>query len=369
MTPPPPLPPGTPGSPPPGVPPQTPQWPGWPAPAPPARESRGVSFFVAIFLGILLLASGGLNVLLLLLSVGSLAGGGFGDDGAYDEVHVAGERGGRTKVLQIPIHGAIVESAAPFLGAPGGTVSTVKRALRQAAADDVVGIVLHVDSPGGGVTDSDVIHQLVRTFRREHPGKPVLAMFGDMAASGGYYVAMAADHVLARRTTITGSIGVIMSAWNLTEAAAKIGVDQVVIKSERTPFKDMLSPLRPLEPAERAMLTSIVEELFDLFVDVVDEGRPNLDRAQVLAAANGGIYTASQAKALGLIDDIGDHEAALAWFRSRLDKPVTIVEARRRLGWGDLLLGARAGTAGAGVAELLTRSTGPRFLYYWEGGR
>ncbi len=366
MTSTPPLPPG----PPPGVPPQTPQWPGGPAAAPPPRESRGVAFFVAIFLGILLLASAGLNVLLLLLSVGSLAGAGFGDDATYDEVHVAGERGGRTKVLQVPIHGAIVESAAPLLGAPGGTVSAVKRALRQAAADDVAGLLLHVDSPGGGVTDSDVIYQLVRSFRQEHPKKPVVALFGDMAASGGYYVAMAAQRVFARRTSITGSIGVIMSAWNFSEAADKLGIDQVVIKSERTPYKDMLSPLRPLEPAERAMLTAIVDELFDLFVSVVDEGRP-IDRAQVLAAANGGIYTASQAEALGLIDAIGDHDAVLAWFRDELGKPVTIVESRRRVGWGDLLFGGRANGAAppTSLADLLGRSTGPRFLYYWEGGR
>jgi protease-4 len=362
-------PPGVPPNLPPGVPPQAPQWPGWPAAAPP-RESRGVSFFVAIFLGILLLASGGLNVLLLLLSVGSLAGA-VGDDASYDEVHVAGERGGRNKVLQVPITGAIAETAVPLLGASGGTVSAVRRALRQAAAADVVGVLLHVDSPGGGVTDSDVIYRMLTTFRREHPDKPVLALFGDMAASGGYYVAMAAERVLARRTSITGSIGVIMSAWNFAEAADKVGVEQVVVKSERTPYKDMLSPFRPLAPAERTMLTSIVDELYDLFVDVVDEGRPNLDRAQVVAAANGGVYSASQAKALGLVDDIGDHDTALAWFREKLGKPVTIVEARRRLGWGDLLFGSRAAgaPAAAGLADLLRHATGPRFLYYWEGGR
>jgi protease-4 len=359
---------------PPGVPPQAPQWPGWPNPTPPARESRGVAFFVAIFLGILLVASAGLNVLLLLVSVGSLAGAGLGADSdgvAYEEVHIAGERGGRDKVLQVPIRGAIAEGAAPLLGAAGGTVSQVRRALRMAAAPDVLGVLLYVDSPGGGVTDSDVIYQLVRAFRRDHPDKPVLALFGDIAASGGYYVGVAAEHILARRTAITGSIGVIMSAWNFTEAARKVGVDQVVIKSERTPYKDMLSPTRPMTPEERAMLTSIVDELFDQFVSVVDEGRPNLDRAQVLAAANGGIYTASQAQALGLVDELGDHDAALAWFRGKLGKSVTVVEPRRRAGLGDLLFGALASGRGtdAAVAHLLSNSTGPRFLYYWEGGR
>jgi protease-4 len=359
-----------PPGPPPGVP---PQWPSWPSPAPAPRESRGVAFFVAILLGILLLVSGGLNVLLLMVSLGSLASG-FGGDGegvAYDEVHVAGERDGQHKVLQIAIRGVIAEGASPVLGAAGGTVTQFKRALRRAAADDVLGVLLYVDSPGGGVTDSDTIYQMVRAFRRDHPDKPVLALFGDIAASGGYYVAVAAEAIIARRTSITGSIGVIMSAWNFAEAAKKLGVEQIAIKSERTPYKDMLSPTRELAPAERKMLTGIVDELYDQFVSVVDEGRTNLDREQVLRAATGGIYTARQAKELGLVDDIGDYDTALQWFRQRLGKSVTIVEARRRTGLTDLLFGSLAAGKGAdgAVAHLFTNSTGPRFLYYWEGGR
>jgi len=360
-----------PPAPPPGVPPQPPQWSG----GSPPRESRGVAFFVAIFLGLLLVASAGLNVLLLLLSVGSFATAGLGADAdgvPFDEVHIAGERGSRERVLQVAIRGAIAESQAPLLGAAGGTVSQVKRALRLAGSDDDIrGVLLLIDSPGGGVTDSDTIYQAVRAFRTAHPQKPVLALFGDIAASGGYYVAVAAEHILAPRTSITGSIGVIMSAWNFAEAAKKLGVDQIAIKSARTPYKDMLSPTRALEPAEHLMLTSIVDELYDQFVDVVDEGRENLDRAQVLAAANGGIYTASQAKSLGLVDDLGDHDDALRWFEQKLGRKLAIVEARRRPGLGELLFGMFApkpGVDGA-VSHLLTHSTGPRFLYYWEGGR
>ena len=364
-----------PPNPPPGVPPQTPQWPAaWPGPAPAPRESKGVAFFVAIFLGILLIASAGLNVLLLLLSVGSLGAGlgGDGDGGNYDEVHVAGERGARDKVLQIGVRGAIAEAGSPVLGAAGGTVSQVKRALRQAAAaDDVVGVLLYVDSPGGGVTDSDEIYQAIRRFRAEHPKKKVMTLFGDIAASGGYYVAVATDHIVARRSTITGSIGVIMSAWNFSEAAKRFGVEQVAIKSERTPWKDMLSPTRPMHPEEKAMLTSIVDELLDQFVDVVDAGRPGLDRAGVLKAATGAVYTARQAKELGLIDDIGDHETAVAWFQQQLGTSVAVVEARRRPGFGDLLFGGSAPPVGgaAAITDLLTSSSGPRFLYWWQGGR
>ena len=365
-------------APPPGVPPQTP---GWSAPrgrgpvVPPVRESRGVAFFVAIFLGILLVASAGLNVLLLLLSVGSLAGAGLGgtdDGGAYDEVHVAGERDARTRILQVPIHGAIAEGQSALLGASGGSVTQVRRALKYAEANDVAGILLHVDSPGGGVTDSDEIYRMLVAFRRDNPAVPIVALFGDMAASGGYYVAAAAEQIFARPTSITGSIGVIMSAWNFTEAARKVGIDQVVIKSDRTPYKDILSPTRPMREDERKMLTDIVDELYDQFVTIVDEGRPAMDRDQVQAVANGAIYTASQALAHGLIDAIGDHQAVADYFEKKLGKqPIAIVERRRRAGLGDLLFGARTQppTVEQSLGAMLTATSGPRFLYYWEGGR
>jgi signal peptide peptidase SppA len=159
-------------------------------------------------------------------------------------------------VLQIGVRGAIAESGSPVLGAAGGSVSQVKRGLRMAAADDVLGVLLYIDSPGGGVTDSDEIWRLIRKFRQEHPQKPVVALFGDIAASGGYYVAAACERITAHRSTITGSIGVIMSGWNFAEAAKKFGVEQIAIKSERTPFKDILSPTRPMRDDERALLTA-----------------------------------------------------------------------------------------------------------------
>lgn len=356
----------TPPTPPPGVPPQQPQWPAPPAQAG-ARESRGVSFFVAIFLGLLLLVSAGLNVLLLLLSVGTLAGGGLDPEGGtYDEVHVAGRIGGEHKVLQIAIRGAIAEGANPLLGAQGGTVTKVHRALRYAQREGAEGLLLYIDSPGGGVTDSDRIYQMLRKFRKANPDMPVAALYGDMAASGGYYIAVAAEHIISRRTSISGSIGVIMSAWNFAELAKTYGVEQVAIKSDRTPYKDMLSPTRALSEAERTMLTSIVDELYDQFVAVVMEGR-GMTKDAVEQVANGGIYTAKQSLDAGLVDEIGDYQTALDWFETRLGHEVTIVEQRRRPGLADLLFGMRSEPPS--VASLLTSQSGPRFLYFWQGGR
>lgn len=364
--------------PPPGVPPQEPQW-RPPSAYPPPRDGRGASFFVAIFLGILLLVSGGLNVLLLLLSIGSfagagLAGGAVDETGAvYDLVRVGGDAGAEHKVLRIPIHGAIAELENPLIGASGGTVSMVRRALRYAKADESVrGILLDIDSPGGGVTDSDEVYNLLRAFARERPQVAIVALFGDLAASGGYYVAVAAQRIVARRSSITGSIGVIMSAWNFAGAARELGIEQVAIMSEHTPYKDMLSPLKPVSPEERALLQGIVEELYELFVDVVDEGRGDrLTRPEVKALANGAIYSARQALELRLVDEIGDQETVEAWFRERMDDH-EVVEYRRRPTLAELLFGMRTPARpapGAALAQLLTSTSGPRFLYYWQGAR
>src|SRR5262245_34756953 len=363
-----------PPDPPPGVPPQQPQW--RTPPGPPPRDGRGASFFVAIVLGLLLLVSGALNVLLLLLTFGSLAsgiGGGADDDMVgYEIVRVGGDAAATDKVLRIPITGAIAEQVSPLIGASGGSVTQLRRALHYAAGDDSVrGILLEIDSPGGGVTDSDEMYRMLRQFRSDHPRVRILALFGDIAASGGYYVACAADRILARRSSITGSIGVIMSAWNFTDAAKKLGVEQVAIKSEHTPFKDILSPTRPMTDAERTMLTGIVDELYAQFVDVVAAGRPQLDRAEVQALATGAIYSARQALANKLVDEIGDATTAEAWFKDGLGA-LQLVECRRRASLRDLLFGVKAPAPpdlAAAAAHFLTAATGPRFLYYWQGAR
>ncbi|MGE3172304.1 MAG: signal peptide peptidase SppA [Planctomycetota bacterium] len=361
-----------PPTPPPGVPPQEPQWRA-PASGPPP-QGRGASFFVAVFLGLLLLVSGGLNVMLLLLSFGSIASAGLGGldggDLGYDLVRVGGAASAPHKVLRIPIHGAIAEAENPVLGASGGMVTEVRRALRYAENDDSVrGIWLSIDSPGGGVTDSDEIYRMLRRFKSNHPDVKVIALFGDIAASGGYYVACAADRIVARRSSITGSIGVIMSAWNFAKAAQELGIEQVAIKSERTPYKDMLSPTRPMTDAEREILTGIVDELYDQFVDVVDYGRRGLERDEVVQLANGAIYSAEQARQNRLIDAIGDPVSVEEEFAA--DGPVQIVEHRRRPSLRDLLFGAAADAPdlSTAAARLLTAATGPRFLFYWQGAR
>ena len=308
--------------------------------------------------------------------VGS-ATGGFAvaseEDGAmYEVVAVAGDSDADDRILRLPIEGAIAEMASPVIGSRGGVVSQIRRALRLAGREDSIKAVLFdINSPGGGVTDTDEIHRLITAFKAEH-GKPVFALFGDVSASGGYYVAAACDRIIARPTTITGSIGVIMNSLNYAEAAEKLGIESIAIKSERTPYKDMMSPTRPMRDEEREVLVSIVDEMYDRFIDLVDEGRPNLTRAQVEVLADGRIYSAQQALDNGLIDHIGNVEDAYALMREELDiDTARVVEHRRRPTLGEMLFGFHSADPSirTDLVELLYSTTGPKFLYFWPGGR
>ena len=151
--------------------------------------------------------------------------------------------------------------------------------------------------------------------RKKKTKKPVVAYFQGLATSGGYYVAMAADTVVAHPTAVTGSIGVLM--WNLSLAGLmdKIGVEDRTLKSG--PYKDAGSWLRKMTPEERAQLQSVLDDFFVRFKEVVDAGRPNLDRQKVDVLADGRIYSARQAKEHGLVDQIGYLEDALAEIKKR----------------------------------------------------
>lgn len=342
------------------------------------RAPKAVSFYVAIFLGLLLVISIGLNLLLLLVSaVGSLtegiATGSIEEEAGYQVVQIGGERDAPKQILRIPIEGAIAELPSPILGAAGGTVSQVRRNLRLAGREgSVAGVLFDINSPGGGVADSDEVYRLIREFRAEHPDKVVIALLGETAASGGYYIAAACQHIMARPTAITGSIGVIMQTWNFAEAMDNLGIEQVTITSERTPYKDLLSFSRPPSEAEKALLRSIVEELYDRFVTVVDDGRPNMNRAEVVAAATGAIYSAQQARDLGLVDGIGSIDDAVAFISAyEAVGPATLVEQRRLPGLMETLFGVRrvAPQPETALGKVLSASTGSRFLYFWPGGR
>ena len=239
-----------------------------------------------------------------------------GHDDRLRETTVQGDGDG--KILWLPISGFI--SDAPSRQAFGlvqqqSTLATVTRALDKAEKDDDIGaVVLRINSPGGTVSAADEIHARIQRYH-ETTGVPVIASFGGVAASGGYYVAMAADTVIAQPTSITGSIGVIIPSVNAKGLLDKLGVEDASYVSAE--HKDIMSPLREASQEERRIVQDVIDSLFARFVSVVKAGRPNLDSNHLSEITDGRIFAADDAERLGLIDRIGHIDDVLALARDK----------------------------------------------------
>jgi protease-4 len=202
----------------------------------------------------------------------------------------------------INISGAIVggEGGGAF-GSMEATSDQIMAHINQAKDDESVkGILLRVNSPGGSSAASDAIYRELKKFK--DVGKPIVVSMGDAAASGGYYVSMAANKIYANPSTITGSIGVIMQFTNLEELYNKIGIDSITIKSRE--YKDLGNPDRDMTAEEKEILQTMVEGVYQQFVNVVMEGR-SMTEDRVKELADGRIYSGEQAKELGLVDELG----------------------------------------------------------------
>ena len=250
----------------------------------------------------------GLIGLAILAVVLILAAGGPTAPAVYAEEYVAGD--GASRIAVVPVEGTIATADNTVGGIqPTTTPEGLADALRQAGQDtSVVAVVIEVNSPGGGVTASDEMHQSILDFR-ENTGKPVVVSMGDTAASGGYYISTAADRIVANETTLTGSLGVIFQLNNFAEAAEKYGIKQVVIKSGK--YKDMGNAFREMTPDEREIIQSIVDESYSEFVGVISEGR-GIPEDRVREIADGRVYSGLQAKKLGLVDSFGELDDAAA---------------------------------------------------------
>ena len=258
--------------------------------------------------GLVALGLVGLAVFAVVLILASGILGGPTAPAVYDEEYVSGD--GTDKIAVVPVEGTIA-SAADSLGGTQPTVTPegLSDALRQAGGDpSVAAVVLEINSPGGGVTASDEMHQSILDFKK-NTGKPVVVSMGDVTASGGYYISTAADRIVANETTLTGSLGVIFEFTNFAEAADKYGIKQVVIKSGK--YKDIGNAFREMTPEERGIYQSIVDESYSQFVDVISEGR-GIPEGRVRQIADGRVYSGVQAKELGLVDSFGDLDEASA---------------------------------------------------------
>lgn len=271
---------------------------------------------------------------------------------------------GDIQVVRIQLSGVIMRSEGEGLfGTPVDPVAAVLEAIQDAKQDPAIsGIILEIDSPGGEITASDIIYRALLDFKEAQPGRVVVALFGDVAASGAYYVAMAADHVIAHPTTLTGSIGVLISALNMKALGDKIGIQDVTIKSGEN--KDMLNPLREISDEERAILQNVVDELYGRFVELIVQAR-ELPAERVRAMADGRVFTAGQAMELGLIDEIGYWEDAVARTAALLDADEVKVfryEPRRL----SLIAMLRGQSASARVIGELMRWPRVRIMYLWQ---
>jgi protease-4 len=280
---------------------------------------------------------------------------------------------GDAKILLVDVSGFLsdeVPSGPLTIGTPPPRVPMLVRLreeLKKAAKDTKVkAMVVRINSPGGTVTASDVIYREIMAFKQTS-GLPVVASMMDVAASGGYYVALAADTVVAHPTTVTGSIGVIMISLNAEGLMQKVGLATATIKSGER--KDMGSPFRALTPEERQIFQSVIDDLHRQFVDKVVERR-KLPAAAAAALADGRIYTAEQALAHKLVDRIGYVPDALEVARraAGLDEARVIVYKRPREYRATYY--ARSETdAGpfATISQLAGMAgAGPKFLYlFW----
>ena len=274
------------------------------------RRSRTRGLVIGgVIAGVLLFLTFGTVALVLLVGPGGSGRGGGGGSAqppeTFKERYVSGE--GSDKIAVLPVAGTIASEAPVAPGAATASPETLRNQLRQATEDRRVrAVVLEVDSPGGGVVPTDQMHESIQDFKEE-TGKPVVVSMGTTAASGGYYIATAADRIFANENTLTGSLGVIFSYLNFTEAAEEYGIEQEVVKSG--PFKDIGSPTREPTEEELEILQSYVNEGYDQFVQVIVEGR-GLPEEEVRELADGRVYSGQQAETLGLVDELGDLERA-----------------------------------------------------------
>ncbi|MDA0323741.1 MAG: signal peptide peptidase SppA [Verrucomicrobia bacterium] len=333
-----------------------------PPPPHPGRKRRSIGFFgiLAILVACAIVFGIGISVTKSIRGTG----GAFSEGGVdeYPDLQSVWSYGdGDTDVVRIAIHGPIMRSEGGFFGSGYDPVESVLRQIRLASNDpEVKALIIEIDSPGGGITASDLIYNELQKFKAYDPERKIVAIFGDVAASGGYYVAVAADYIVAHPTTITGSIGVLISTINVKELASRHGVKDVTIKSGAN--KDMLNPFGDLSEQQHEILQGMISEMHGRFVTLVAEGR-DLPREAVEKVADGRILTVTQALDSGLVDEVGYWDNAVDAVARLLDVPsVKIFRYQEAFSLTSLLMSVRDTSFSL---DTLLHSR-PRMMYLWR---
>jgi protease IV len=288
-----------------------------------------------------------------------------------------GKGGGKIAIVQV--EGMLMNARAGGFLQPGeNSVSLFAQQMNKAAADgSVKAVVLRVNSPGGTVTASDLMYEVVNQFRAKTK-KPVVAATQEVAASGGYYVSLGADQIVAHPTSVVGSIGVIFTSFELEELMNKIGVKNRAIKSG--PLKDMGSPFKALGPEEREVMQAMVDDYYGRFKDVVKTRRNVTDPDTFKLVTDGRVFTGTRAVELGLADRTGSLDDALNLARELGKAPgAKAVIYKRPYGYGGSIYansdaGVPRAAGGADGRTLQLELPGSQrvlpggFYYLWQPG-
>jgi protease-4 len=308
-----------------------------------------------ILLFLLFVGSALLNLILLVTTLVAVGGNATGT-----ETFVSGDELSSDKIAIIDVSGTIMP---PF------TERTIKTIEEVTEDDQVKGVLLSVDSPGGFVADS---HQIYAKLVKLRQKKPIYVAMKRLAASGGYYIAMGAGpegKIFAEPTTWTGSIGVIIPRYDVSKLASDYGVKSAPLVTG--PFKDSLSPFRELTPDEAALWKGIMDDSFDRFKGIIDEGRANLTLDQVAALATGRIFTANQAVEAGLVDQIGFEEDAVEALKSHLKlASVRVVRHKHPPTLLEALMSSQAKSQSIDPLQQILEASTPRAMYFcgWQAG-
>ncbi len=280
---------------------------------------------------------------------------------SQEEMALAMARSNKPGVAWIKIYGVISqdENSNPF-SRPSGA-SAIAKKIREAGKDkNVKAIVLDINSPGGTVAS---VQNIYSEILKAKENKKVVALFRDVAASGGFYIAMAADKIVAEPGTITGSVGVIMQTSNLEGLFEKIGVKMVPITSGK--YKDIGSAYRPMTAEEKALLQDMVNDTYTQFFEAVKKGRPNVQESDLVEYTDGRIFTGQRAFNLGFVDQLGGEETALklAGELAGIKDPKII--GSRTGDFRDFIFSFGSSMEGRNVAKQLQSLSTPSVSYLW----
>lgn len=280
---------------------------------------------------------------------------------------------GESKIVLMEVSGIISDDQTTNIfgvETKASLTASMKEQLELAAADkNVKGIILRINTPGGAVTTCDIINHEIKNLKKKRGDIAVVSELMDVAASGGYYIAASTDKIIAHPTTVTGSIGVIAYNLNASGLLDKIGIADQTIKSGAK--KDIGSPLRPMTEDERKILQSVINGMYERFLDVIVDGR-KIEKEELRKIADGRIYTAGQALNLKLIDGIGylDDSIELVKKQAGIKEAKVVTYAQPKAYKNNIYSSIEprlpASLSMINIDTGLSKKFGMSFMYLWE---